>query len=180
MLVRPIQQVQGKQAHYKTITKSPEETALLAEKILKKIREKRDTIAQGAVILLLSGDLGSGKTTFTQGLARALGISETVTSPTFIIEKIYKLENNTDFDHLIHIDAYRLEGKSEAELLNLETLFADPRSLIAIEWPEYLGADAPKEGIFLSFEFINDKEREIDLLHNNFRDEIFDFRAKGS
>lgn len=145
-----------------SITKSPEETALLAEKILKKIRKEKATLAQGAVILLLSGDLGSGKTTFTQGLARALGISETVTSPTFIIEKIYKLENDPDFDHLIHIDAYRLEGKSEAELLNLKTLFADARSLIAIEWPEYLGTDSPKEGLVLNFKFLNETERKIE------------------
>ena len=150
-----------RQAHYKITTKSPEETAFLAEKILEKIRKERANQPARATILLLSGDLGSGKTTFTQGLARSLGVTKTVTSPTFIIEKIYKLENDPNFDHLIHIDAYRLEGKSEAELLNLKNIFADPRSLIAIEWPENLGLDMPKEGILLNFKFLNEKEREI-------------------
>lgn len=150
-----------RQAHYKTTTKSPEETALLAKKILEKIRKERANQPARATILLLSGDLGSGKTTFTQGLARSLGISETVTSPTFIIEKIYKLENDPNFDHLIHIDAYRLEGKSEAELLNLKTLFADSRSLIAIEWPDNLGSDFPKEAVHLNFKFLNENEREV-------------------
>lgn len=147
------------------ITKSPRETAQLAEKILKKVREKGATSKEGAIILLLSGDLGSGKTTFTQGLARALGITETVTSPTFIIEKIYKLENDPDFNHLIHIDAYRLEGKSQAEILNLKTIFADLHSLIVIEWPEYLGNDAPEEGIILHFTFLNEKERKIEGIY---------------
>lgn len=133
---------------------------MLAKKILQNIREGGGA-KKGATILLLSGDLGSGKTTFTQGLASALGVTETVTSPTFIIEKIYKLENDPDFDHLIHIDAYRLEGKSEAELLNLKTIFADPRTLVTIEWPEYLGDDAPKEGLQLAFTFLTDKERKI-------------------
>src|SRR3989338_3678065 len=80
------------------------------------------TAKSGATVVGLSGDLGSGKTSFVQGVANALGVSEHVTSPTFILERIYKLSvpkpstydlvPNT-FSHLVHIDAYRLDSASE-------------------------------------------------------------------
>src|SRR4051812_40158014 len=96
---------------------------------------------RNATVIGLSGDLGSGKTTFTQSIAKALGVTENVTSPTFVIEKIYSLKNPStltelNFEHLIHIDAYRLE--SSRELLNLgwHDIVLDPKNLILIEWPE--------------------------------------------
>src|ERR1700754_3179272 len=67
--------------------------------------------AQGATLVTLTGELGAGKTTFTQSLARALGVTDTVTSPTFVLEKIYSLPDSTQgFTRLVHIDAYRLSG----------------------------------------------------------------------
>src|SRR3989338_7645376 len=63
---------------------------------------------RGATFVTLQGELGAGKTAFTQAVARALDVTETVTSPTFVLEKIYLL-NGRQFKRLIHIDAYRLE-----------------------------------------------------------------------
>src|ERR1700741_1595530 len=63
-----------------------------------------------ALLVTLSGELGAGKTSFTQGLARALGVSEPITSPTFVLEKVYELSNQP-FSRLVHIDAYRLDGE---------------------------------------------------------------------
>ena len=99
-------------------TNSVKETEKVAKNFVEEItraeRARRNN--QNALIVGLYGDLGSGKTTFVKGIAKVFGLEKTITSPTFVIEKIYKLKNQV-FDNLIHIDAYRL--KNEKELLNL-------------------------------------------------------------
>lgn len=104
----------------------------------------------GATIVALSGELGAGKTTFTQGLAAALGVEETVASPTFILEKRYLL-NGTPWRQLIHIDAYRLNGEHELQALEWEGIIADPGNLILLEWPERISGAIPKGAITLHF-----------------------------
>ena len=112
-----------------------------------------------ATILALSGDLGAGKTTFAQGIARALGVEENVTSPTFVIEKIYQLAGQK-FSHLIHVDAYRLNGPHELELLGWKEITADPKNLIIIEWPEKVVDLIPNDATRISFTGSGDS-REI-------------------
>ncbi len=114
-----------------------------------------------AVVLALKGDLGSGKTTFTQTLARALGVTEPVTSPTFVIMKGYELEGQI-FDTLIHIDAYRLETSVEMTVLGFANLIATPRILIVIEWAEKISDLLPEQTINLTFNIEGD-ERVITL-----------------
>ena len=114
---------------------------------------------ESATILALSGDLGAGKTTFAQGIARALGVEEQVTSPTFVIEKIYQLQNQT-FTRLIHIDAYRLTDPHELEVLGWKEIIADPANLILIEWPEKVAGLIPADAINISFKEYGDS-REI-------------------
>ncbi len=112
-------------------------------------------------VVTLSGQLGAGKTTFVQGIARALGVEEKVTSPTFVLEKIYQLEGNPPaggWEHLVHIDAYRLKGAHELEMLGWQELIADPANLILIEWPERVAEAMPETAIRISFE-INGEER---------------------
>lgn len=96
----------------KYISHSIEDTQKIANDFVSKLYTKDS----GATVVGLSGDLGAGKTAFTKCIAKSLGVEDTVTSPTFVIEKIYELQNQK-FTHLIHIDAYRLD-KSD-ELLNL-------------------------------------------------------------
>jgi tRNA threonylcarbamoyladenosine biosynthesis protein TsaE len=115
-----------------------------------------------AVVVGLSGDLGSGKTTFTQSVARALGIQETVTSPTFVIEKIYKLDHKA-FDHLIHIDAYRLEKSDELKKLGWDDIVQNPKNLVVIEWPEKVQDILPDGTKILHFKFLNENSREINF-----------------
>lgn len=82
--------------------------------------------------LLLYGEMGSGKTTLTKQIAKALGVTDDVTSPTFNIMQSYKAGKQT----LWHIDLYRLEGKSNIEELGLDEL--NYQNLLIIEWPQYL------------------------------------------
>jgi len=85
--------------------------------------------------LALHGNLGVGKTTFVQGLARGFGIHEPVTSPTFNIYNVHRAPRRT----LLHLDAYRLENERQAEDLLLEDFLQTPWCL-AIEWPENIAS----------------------------------------
>ncbi len=90
-----------------------------------------------ATLITLSGELGAGKTTFTQAVARVLGIEDSVTSPTFVLEKIYTLgENNKGFSRLVHIDAYRLKSGRELGALGFDEILQDSGNLVMLEWPE--------------------------------------------
>ncbi len=108
--------------------------------------------AERATLVTLSGDLGAGKTTFVQGIAAVLGITETVTSPTFVIENVYALTDQK-WKRLIHIDAYRLEKGSELEHLGWNEIVADPENLILLEWPEKVAEIIPEDAIKLRFDF---------------------------
>ncbi|OGG50923.1 tRNA (adenosine(37)-N6)-threonylcarbamoyltransferase complex ATPase subunit type 1 TsaE [Candidatus Kaiserbacteria bacterium RIFCSPHIGHO2_01_FULL_54_36] len=126
---------------------------------------------RSATVVALSGELGAGKTTFVQGAAKALGITEQVTSPTFVLEKIYQLEGQPfdkaqgkKFERLIHIDAYRLKSAHELEILGWETLLQDPANLILIEWPERVQEAIPKDAILITFDISAD-ERIITLTY---------------
>ncbi len=113
------------------------------------------SLDSGATVVVLSGELGAGKTAFAQAVARALGVQETVSSPTFVIEKAYQLSGQK-FERLIHIDAYRLRGALELEALGWAELIADPANLIVLEWPERVAELIPKTAIRVRFEIAGD------------------------
>lgn len=112
-----------------------------------------------ARVVALSGPIGAGKTTFTQGIATALGIEDRVTSPTFVIERVYPLAGQP-FERLIHIDAYRLHDAHELEALGWKELIADPGHLILIEWPEHVGPLIPEDAVRIALAGSGDS-REI-------------------
>jgi len=114
-----------------------------------------------ASVVTLSGDLGAGKTTFTQQLAKHLGITEHVVSPTFGIMKSYELMDHPQFDQLIHIDAYRIEDISEVGPLRFEELFKQPRTLICLEWPEKIESILPAEKVGVLIEIREGEERKV-------------------
>ena len=119
----------------------------------------------GALVVGLYGDLGSGKTAFVKQVATALGIENTVTSPTFVIEKIYKLPESglgVGMSHLIHIDAYRLDGGSELVSLGWEQVVGDVKNIIFIEWPEQVKDILPSNMKKISFMFVDENIREVE------------------
>lgn len=97
-----------------------------------------------ATLVTLSGELGAGKTTFTKAIAKTLGVEEIVTSPTFVLEKIYLLGGKTSkYKRLVHIDAYRLEKGSDLAPLGFDELIQDAGNLIVLEWPEKVSDALP-------------------------------------
>ena len=113
-----------------------------------------------ATVVGLYGDLGAGKTTFVQAVARAVGITEKVNSPTFLIVKSYKLQVGS-LKTLVHIDAYRLKSSEELRKLRFEELLADPNNLILVEWADKVADLLPPDHIQLQFEFVDDNTRKI-------------------
>jgi tRNA threonylcarbamoyl adenosine modification protein YjeE len=116
------------------ISHSLEDTAKIAADWLSDLSLKYGA-SDEAVTIGLSGHLGAGKTAFVKEMAKLLGVKEEVTSPTFVIMKIYET-THANWHRLVHIDAYRLEKREELEVLQLENLTADQHNLIMIEWPE--------------------------------------------
>ena len=123
-----------------------------------------------ATVLALEGDLGAGKTTFVQTLARELGVADVVQSPTYVLMKSYSLQlsgpeatTNKKFTKLVHIDAYRLESPEEFAALRPEEFLADPECLVVVEWPQKLGDKLPVPDMTLTFSADNmtDGERDI-------------------
>lgn len=96
-----------------------------------------------ATLVTLSGELGAGKTAFAKAVAHVLKVDGVVTSPTFVLEKIYKLENSP-FKRLIHIDAYRLESGEGLASLGFDECMGDSGNLILLEWPEKVAEALPK------------------------------------
>lgn len=115
----------------------------------------------GAVLVTLSGELGAGKTAFTKAVARSLGVEEVVSSPTFVLEKIYILPEGAPFARLIHIDAYRLEKGADLAPLGFDELMKDPGNLVMLEWPEKVRDDLPQSAHTVSFAPSADGSRTI-------------------
>ncbi len=153
------------------ISKSLEETQKIAADFVEKLRSKGNSISKGslegtfwgATVVGLYGNLGAGKTAFTQCVARMLGVEEKVLSPTFVIMKIYELREKK-FQHLIHIDAYRMDSADELAALGWQEIISDPKNLILIEWPERVSAIIPKH-IKVNFEAVDsENSRKIEVL----------------
>ena len=110
-------------------------------------------------VLALHGDLGAGKTTFIRGLARAWGIQEAVTSPTYNLYTIYQGKRQ-----LIHLDAYRLESGADLDALMIED-FLHPPWCFAVEWPERIPDALPEDTWHLYLTINEDLSHQIRLEH---------------
>jgi tRNA threonylcarbamoyladenosine biosynthesis protein TsaE len=115
---------------------------------------------QGGEVLGLVGNLGAGKTAFVQGLAKGLGIKETVNSPTYILMKIYKAKGK--IKNLIHIDAYRLNDFSELINIGINDYLNQPDTIIVIEWADRVkGVKKQKKYKEIDFSFGKKDDQRI-------------------
>ena len=132
---------------WKVVTDSPQKTKALAEMIGRAV--------SAGTLITLSGDLGAGKTTFTQGLAKGLDIDRKVTSPTFTIMKEYKGRLP-----LYHIDAYRLENITQD--LGFED-YIDGDGVCVIEWANFIEYVLPEQLLNIEFTINDDDSRTLTL-----------------
>lgn len=133
------------------------ELRVLANEVLAKL-------PAGPALVTLSGELGAGKTTFVQALAKELGVAEPVQSPTYVLMKSYTT-TNPRFKKLIHIDLYRLEKPEEFSALKSETFLGDGDTLVCVEWPEKAGGLLPTPTLAIRFssEDAHSEERNYDI-----------------
>lgn len=141
------------------IIKDETELETFAESLLEKISSFNHP---SAVVIALSGDLGSGKTTFVQKLAATLGVTENITSPTFVLEKRYKT-NNERFTQLIHIDLYRIKEEREIDLLSISSVKDNAQTLFCIEWADMFPDCLPNDNIvWITFSITDQDKRRVE------------------
>ena len=113
---------------------------------------------KGGEVVLLNGDLGAGKTTFTQFVFKALGVKEVVTSPTFAILKSYKGKFN-----LHHFDTYRITTEEAVEA-GFDEIFQEKDSVIFVEWSENIKELLPDKTIKINIKYLTENEREFEIV----------------
>lgn len=115
-------------------------------------------------VVALYGDLGSGKTTFVSMVVKALGFSDRVQSPTFVISRIYgKDSSGSGIKTTYHLDLYRVQDEKEVSDLGLEEYFGQEDSIVFIEWPEMAEKFLPEKTIKIFFDIAGENERKINV-----------------
>jgi tRNA threonylcarbamoyladenosine biosynthesis protein TsaE len=138
------------------ITTSARQTFNFAKKIAKKLK--------GGEVIALVGELGAGKTIFTKGLAAGLGIKKNITSPTFVLMKIYKVKSQkSKVKSLIHIDAYRLKSAKDILAIGAEEYFGRPGIVTVIEWADRVKKILPRKAIFVKIISKENNQRIINI-----------------
>ena len=133
------------------LAKSKEETQNFAQQLAHKLRP--------GDFLAFYGELGSGKTTFIQGLAKGLGIKRRIISPTFIIVRHYQLE----YGNFYHIDLYRTQTKHDLLGVGLDQIVKDRDNIVALEWAEKMGEMLPQKRIEIKCENLGGDKRLIKI-----------------
>jgi tRNA threonylcarbamoyladenosine biosynthesis protein TsaE len=137
----------------KVITHNQEETMNLAAEIAGKL--------QGGEVLALNGELGGGKTTFTKGLAEALRVEETITSPTFVMLKNYDGKIDKKNIQFVHIDAYRADTIEDIKSIGIEDYLGRDDVVMVVEWAKKIQEILPSDIINIEFKFVDENSREI-------------------
>ena len=133
------------------ISRSLEDTKLFAKDFAKNLKP-------GQTVLLF-GEMGAGKTTFTKSVIQNLGFNGVVTSPTFTLVNQYKAKDFTIF----HFDMYRLEDITEAFEIGLDEMLLDKNAIKIVEWPEKATDILPKDALKLSIKVLDDNTRSFCL-----------------
>ncbi|EKE21898.1 MAG: hypothetical protein ACD_7C00096G0015 [uncultured bacterium] len=138
------------------ITNSADETRDLGKKMASNCK--------GGEVICLKGDLGAGKTTFSQGFLRELGAEGALTSPTFVVMKQYAIKKNVlNLKSIYHIDTYRVGSKDILDL-GWEEIIKDKQNIVLVEWPEKIKDILPEYSIWINFEIVDEKSRKISVI----------------
>ncbi len=154
----------------KIISNSPVQTQEAGARI-GRLLAKQKLSGGGALIIALEGHLGSGKTTFIQGLAEGMGVKENVLSPTFLILKQFPIALK-NYKNFYHIDAYRLKNPGEIVELGFKDLAGDPGNIIVIEWAEKIKKILPEDAVKIKFENFGGDKRKITFEIRSTKSEI--------
>lgn len=142
-----------------TIAHTTDDLVAAAKQVLQSLK-KRDR--QSALVVSLIGELGAGKTTFSKSVAKELGIEEDITSPTFVIEKIYTLhQQGAPFKRFVHIDAYRLDGAEDLRVLGWDRLVQEKENLIFVEWADKVNEAIPEGSPTIVFDIVDEHTRKL-------------------
>ncbi len=135
------------------IVNNIDETNKVAEDLVSKLK--------GKSVIALSGNLGAGKTTFVKAIANKLGVEENVTSPTFVLIKLYNTKDEK-IKKIIHVDCYRLDGKEDLYEIGLEDYLEYKDSLVVIEWADKI-VNLPDDIIKINIKIIGENKRNIKI-----------------
>ncbi len=146
---------------------SSEETKRFGKEIAESLLSDKDRKTRMAMVITLRGDLGAGKTTFTQGFFRGLGIRRSPTSPTFVLMRRYAMRR-AGFSNVYHIDAYRLSGAAATDALDMDAVLKDPRNIVLVEWPEKIEDILPRDAMRLEFAYGKKENERIIKIKSGF------------
>ncbi len=138
-------------------TDSPEQTRKIAKKIALTLK--------GGEVIALFGDLGAGKTVFTQGLAQGLKIKRKITSPTFVFLRSYPFRIKGKSLTFYHVDLFRGQTRIDFQSLGLDEILSND-SIVVLEWAQKIKEWLPKESITVEIESLNEKTRKIKIKRN--------------
>lgn len=149
----------------KTKSRNIKETMKTAQLLAEEIKATKT--GKSALVFALQGELGSGKTTFVQALAKALGIKEKITSPTFLLIKTYQLKN-LKLKNFVHIDCYRLTLPKELEHLGFRKILRDKNTILIVEWADRVRKLLPRNTVWIKFKHGDrPKERMLEILNKS-------------
>lgn len=157
------------QGSFEVISRSPSQTRRVGMRL-------GDLLKPGDIVGLV-GNLGSGKTTFVQGLAAGWGSLDPVSSPTYVLVNVYRRMGGGE---LFHLDAYRLQSSEEAVDLDLDSMME--RGPLVVEWADRIGEALPKEQLTVKMKLISSDQRDFIIraegdrhqeLHRRFRETIY-------
>lgn len=137
----------------KIFTKSAQETNLLGQIFARELTQD--------LFVALFGDLGSGKTTFVQGVAKGFKIKEKITSPSFVIIKKYRVLNHKKIKWFYHLDFYRIRSPKEALDLGFKEMISQKNAVIFAEWASHILPILPKIRLDVCFKYFKKNIREI-------------------
>lgn len=128
-----------------------------------------ENIPMGCNLICLYGPMGAGKTTFVQGLGRALGLKARIISPTFILMRQYQIQDlrfriqDKEIENFWHADLYRLNNIGEVKALGIQEIWADKSNLVVIEWAEKIRELLPAGRVDIHIKVLGGSKRELKI-----------------